>query len=104
MRKTFTAQDLELSRINNHFTTPSILVDGLEEIVLTHPERIFAILNVRASGPWTIEFLNNSAIDNIQEYKRNGNGNEQFTVPLFVDKATLKGISEVSGYFIPVFK
>ncbi|PJZ51562.1 hypothetical protein CH380_19120 [Leptospira adleri] len=110
MRKVFTAQDLELSRINNHFTIPLVSVDEegnpipSPKIVLTNPERIFVILEVRAAGPWTITYLNNSAKDEEQEYTRNGNGNEQFTVPFSVEKATLTGISEVSGYFIPVFK
>ncbi|WP_154696766.1 hypothetical protein [Leptospira interrogans] len=109
MRKTFTIQDLELSRINNHFTTPLVTVneEGVPipnpKIVLNDSKRIFVILEVRASGPWAIDFMNNSAKDNVQNYIRNGNGSEQFTVPFAVESATLTGISEVSGYFIPVF-
>ncbi|MDI7166627.1 hypothetical protein [Leptospira santarosai] len=103
MRKSFTVQDLELARINNHFTIPLNGGNGNSEIILNDKEKIFVILEVRALGAWTIDYLNNSAKDEIQEYTRNGNGNEQFTVPFAVEKATLTGISEVSGFFIPVF-
>jgi hypothetical protein len=93
--KSITLQDLERLQFQNQFTRPG-------NLPLNNKKRIYYITRVRASGAWSIQGLSNSQDPEERNRTVQGNGTDQFYIPLCFDSITsMTGIQDIMGFWSP---